>query len=738
MRSRYTVLLRGVFYLLLFGVCALLVAAPAAAQEENLRVLYDEVRGQWMRYTDASNALYHHLSAQAYQRLEKRAEAVSQLTTQAQWRQRQKNVRSTLRDIVGPFPKKTPLRAQVVDTLNKDGYRVENLLYQSQPGFYVTASLFVPAGLEGKAPAILYCSGHDYDESYRSATYQQVILNLVKKGFIVLAFDPIGQGERFEYVDYDTGAPQNIVHSYPGSQAFISGSSLARFMIWDGIRGIDYLQSREEVDPGRIGVTGRSGGGTQSAYLGAFDERVKAVAPENYITSFRRLIESIGPQDAEQNFYHGIARGIDQADLLEVRAPKPTLMITTSRDIFSIQGARETAEEVEQAYEAFGSHENFRMIEEDAPHTPTQANREALYAFFQKHLNRPGSAEDQQVEPLDPQVLQVTRTGQVATSLEGAETVFSLNRAHTRSLIGKLNQSRENLPEHLSSAKRSAKALSGFERPEGASEAVFTGRYQREGYAVEKYFIEGKGDYVIPFLLMVPEGEGPHPAMVYLHPDGKAAEARPGGRMEWFAKQGYAVLAPDLVGTGEMGPGDYTKASYRRGFPYSIWFLAQQLSRSIVGIRAGDLIRTVNYLNGRSDVASGQVSAVARGEMTTVLLHAAAFEEAITKVALINPLVSYRSFVMNKHYDPAFLLATVAGALTAYDLPDLAATLAPRALLMAGVIDQNGEPAKPEVLKKDLAVVRSAYTAEEAREQLEVREGTSRQILDDLFSLWLR
>ena len=160
----------------------------------------------------------------------------------------------------------------------------------------------------------------------------------MKKGFIVLTYDPIGQGERLQYFDLEKGESRvggsTKEHSYVGAQCFIAGNSIARHMIWDGIRGIDYLLTREEVDPKRIGLTGLSGGGTLTSYIAAFDARVHAAAPQCYITSFKRLLESIGPQDGEQNFYHGIARGIDHADLLEVRAPKPALVLATTRDYF--------------------------------------------------------------------------------------------------------------------------------------------------------------------------------------------------------------------------------------------------------------------------------------------------------------------------------------------------------------------------------------------------------------------
>ena len=137
-----------------------------------------------------------------------------------------------------------------------------------------------------------------------------------------MAIDPISQGERIQLYDPDkkisllgAGAITRE-HSYLGTQTLISGTSIARYFIWDGIRGIDYLLTRDEVDPQRLGVTGQSGGGTQAAYLYAFDERIKAGAIVNYITGFRRLLESIGPQDAEQNFYHGVLKGITHADLL--------------------------------------------------------------------------------------------------------------------------------------------------------------------------------------------------------------------------------------------------------------------------------------------------------------------------------------------------------------------------------------------------------------------------------------
>ncbi|MEO5996377.1 MAG: alpha/beta hydrolase family protein [Chitinophagaceae bacterium] len=685
----------------------------------------------WIRFSDAPNSQYYNLSAQAFKLLDKRTSFIAGLHTLTDWQQRQKMIRKTLVEIVGPFPEKAPLLPKIVKKISKDGYTMEHIVYESQPGFYVTSSLFIPDGLKqgSKAPAIIYCSGHSND-GYRNPVYQKVILNLVKKGFIVFAFDPVGQGERLEYIDPATGKSSPTgEHSISGAQAFITGGSQARYMIWDGIRAVDYLLTRNEVDAARIGITGRSGGGTQTAYIAAMDERIKVAAPENYITNFTRLIQSVGPQDAEQNLFNSIMKGIDMADFLLVRAPKPSLMITTTRDIFSIQGARETANEVKRIYKAYGKQDNFRMITDDAPHASTKKNREVMYAFFQKYLDNPGDATDEELTIPSAKELQVTATGQLSTSLKG-ETIFSLNGKAAERLQNKLASSRKNDPAHFSKVLESAKKLSGYRVVSQSEEPVFTGRFQRVGYTIEKYFVKGEGDYIIPYLLMIPERAN-HKALLYLHPSGKSAGAAIGGEMEWFVKNGFTVLAPDILGTGEMGPGKFQGDSYIKGVSYNIWFLSMLVGRSLVGILAGDVVRLSNLLKKSQGIE--EVYGLARKEMVPVLLHAAAFDQAITRVAFIEPYSSYRSIVMNRLYNPAFIPGTVPAALGAYDLPDLAGSLAPRKLVIAGITDGAGTSVVPDGAKEDLPVVRDAYHQKKADDQLQIITGKSTEELDDLY-----
>ncbi len=688
--------------------------------ENELKVLTNN----WLQYTDAPNSLYHHLSGEAYRMLQKRVEKINQIKDINGWKERQNEVRQILWEIIGSFPDKTPLNAKITGTVKKNGYKVENIIYESLPGFYVTSSLFIPDKRQKRAPAILFCSGHSHGV-YRLESYQLPLLNLVKKGFIVLAIDPVSQGERLQYFDPEKG--ESIIgsstkeHSYPAIQVFLTGKSIARYFVWDGIRGIDYLTSRKEVDPERIGVHGLSGGGTQTAYISALDDRVAASAPACYITSYQRLIESIGVQDGEQNLYNGLVRGIDHADYIEIRAPKPTLIMANTRDFFSIQGSRETYNELKRVYKVFGAPGNIEIIEDDYGHGYTKKNREAMYAFFQKHLGMPGSSAEEEVDFSTGQELQKTATGQLSNSLGGV-TIFDINRKEAESLIKQLQYERENSHRKSEDIINTARKLSGFIHPEKVPEPIFTGRFQRQGYSIEKYFVKGEGDYAIPYLLFKPENPGTK-AIIYIHPDGKTAEANEGGEIEWFVKNGFTVLAPDMIGTGETGPGSFKGDAVILGVSNNMWFTSVITGKSIAGIRTADIIRLRMLLS--TNEGMDEVYGFARKEMTPVLLYAAALDRKISRVALIEPYSSYRSFVMNRFYNTGFVHNLVAGALTEYDLPDLAATLAPRKLLMSGTSDCNGDKTDKDNIKADLAVIRNSYKTGNAENHLIIREETS-------------
>lgn len=713
-------------------VGTLCISVVRGQEKEDL----DVIKNHWLLHSDASNSLYHHLISDAFTKLDKRSTNLARLKQVDDWRTYQARVQQTIWGMAGAFSEKTNLNVKVVSRVKKEGYHVENIIYESLPGFFVTASLFIPDHIQKPAPAILFCSGHS-SGVYRLELYQLPLLNLVKKGFIVLAIDPIGQGERLQYFDPVKGessiGSSTKEHSYPSVQVFLTGKSIARYFIWDGIRGIDYLVSRKEVDSDRIGVHGLSGGGTQAAYISALDDRVAASAPAGYITSYRRLLESVGVQDGEQNFYHGLSNQIDHADFIEARAPKPTLIMATTRDFFSIQGARETFAELQGVYRIFGKPDNIKIVEDDYGHGYTKKTREAMYAFFQKHLQLPGSPAEEAVTFLPAMELQKTSTGQLSNSI-GGETVFSLNQKEAEKLVDQLKTSRENNPSRLSGILESAKSLSGYHEPGNVQNAIFTGRSQRDGYVVEKYFVKGEGEYVIPYLLLVPNNPN-RKAVLYIHPDGKSMEALEGGEMEWFAKRGFVVLAPDLIGVGETGSGLLKGDAYIDGVSYNLWYTSILIGKSIVGIRAGDVSRLTQLLEKRSEV--DEIYGVAKKEMASVLLHAAAFNPLIKRIALIDGYSSYSSIVTSRFYNPKFVQNLVPGALTAYDLPDLAACLAPRELMMVGTTDGNGGQKDQEGMERDFEVIKTAYELNNAGQQLKIIAESPQQF-DELFIEWIK
>ena len=722
----------------------LLLPVIVFSQAATLNVL-----DKWRMYRNKENALYSYYLSQAEKEIAVREKVVSGLTTKSDWEKRQKDIRKKLAEAIGTFPEKTPLNAKIVGVSEKKDYRVEKIIYESRPHFYVTAAMYIPKKLKGKAPAIIHVMGHS-QAAFKRDHYQRSAINFVKKGFIVLTFDPIGQGERVQYYSPELGksAIGGTVdeHMYMGLQTLLVGKSLANYFTWDGIRAIDYLMSRKEVDTARIGITGISGGGTQTTFISAVDDRIYASAPSCFITSMRRLFESVGPQDAEQNLYHGLANGIDFADYLEIRIPKPELIVTTSRDFFSVQGAKETEEEVKRVYKIFGAGDNFGRAEADSTHSMPSLNRIARHRFFQKNLNLPGDPADVDVEFLDKE-LQITKSGQVLTSF-GGETVFSINKKEAEKLIDKLEVSRKNLDKHLKFVKQSAKKLSGYIKPDKIEDLVFTGRFLRNGYAIERYFIKGEGEYAIPFILYLPNTIS-GASVLYLNKDGKSRKDSIYNDINdeiredivWFVKQGHPVLAADLLGFGEMHQKLISGHRFGKEYgtlDYNLFFASVQLNRSIVGIQAGDIERLVMFIKQDKRLKANGIYAIASGRLLcTSLLHNAAFEGDFSKIALIDPLVSYRSLVMNKYYYSNGLSCIVPGALTAYDIPDLEAAVAPNNLMLVNVRNHVKDIVSERTLSTDLKVVKSSFSVFNSEKKLQVNNIVKGQNMEGVFLNWL-
>ena len=684
--------------------------ANADGYSETINNLKDEdflLLHGWARWEDNRPTLRNYLNDKAFEQLDRRENAIRNLRGPDRWRKRIAETRQHYLDILGEMPERTPLNARIVGTLENEYCRIEKIIFESRPEMYVTSCLFIPKDLQEPRPAVLYVCGHS-ELGYRSEAYQHVILNLVKKGFVVLAMDPVGQGERLMYYDEENKKSKygpTGEHSYVGKQTFLTGVSLGSYFVWDMVRALDYLETRPEVDAKRIAVHGRSGGGTQSAYLMAYDDRVAIGAPECYITSLRRLLQSIGPQDAEQCFYRWIASGLDLTDLLEMRAPKPTLVITTTNDFFNITGAQEVVTEAQIAYSALGVPERLVLAQDDAIHESTRRNRETLYDFLRKHFYFPGSTEDETVAVFPPEQLNCTETGQVLTSL-GGKTVFDYGHDYAVSLSAKLQESRKDAEGHSKRVRAAVHRLAGYERPYlFAAAPTMVKRIALDGYVLEKWTIEVEKNLLIPVLLAVPEkaqGASERLPVTLLFSDKGKADRKE--LIEKLALSGQVVLAADLAGIGETASGNRE---------YQDPYLALWLGIGIPGIRATQISCCINFLEGLPFVDSRRIAAVGLGATGSAVLHAAAMDERIGRIALLNGLSSYQRIVLNRSYqfDSGELIG---GVLTEYDLPDLVGLLSPRPAFLAGMRGHTLEPLPVGDLDADLAFARESYGKESA------------------------
>ncbi len=656
---------------------ACLAAAPLAAQSaESLDFL-----AGLPDFREIRNMLPAYLNRAAMTHLADRERKVAQLSTAQDVAARRAYIRERMLRALGGLPERTPLNARVTGVLDRDGYRVERIVFESQPRFYVTANLYLPKAGRPPYPAVLFPLGHEAGAKSHN-TWQQILITLARRGYVALAWDPIGQGERAQLYDADLGESKVVrsttEHSMVGIQCLLTGDNLARYTIWDGMRALDYLLSRSEVDPARVACTGNSGGGTHTAYLSALDDRIQVAAPSCYITSWRRLLESIGPQDAEQNIPPGLADGLDQADFVLAFAPKPYLILSAIRDFFSISGARETFEEARRVYTRLDAEQKIKMVEADDGHGYTKPRRQAAYAFLGRWLKGVEDNEPEQpVAAETEEALRATESGQVATSL-GGETVFSLNRKR----VEQFRSARDR-------AARRAREITGFQRPEGPLRVRPYGRIARAGYRIEKLIYETEPEILVPALLWVPDGEGRRPAILYVHGRGKSAGS---AEIEQLVKAGTVVLSIDSRGTGETA---YSNPNLGSDFPrwfgdYGNAMRALLIGRTFVGMRAADIVRAVDLLAADPRVDAGRIYGLGRDAGAVPLLHAAVFDPRIQKLALEGLLLSYESVASHRVHRGVFE-NVVPGVLRHYDLPDLVAALAPRPVAIANVVDPLGQ-----------------------------------------------
>lgn len=335
-------------------------------------------------------------------------------------------MRKTFIENMGGIPKRNcPLDPQVTKVTDRGDYTVESVAFKSREGVYVTASLYLPKGLTEPAPAVLFFSGHT-DSARMAPRYQEVCQTLVNAGLIVLATDPTGQGERKNFYDPETG--QNPVpyavpdHDCCGVPSLATGRFLTRYFIGDQLASVDYMLTRPEIDPRRIGITGCSGGGLQTMLSMITDDRIAAAAPATFTSTRREIQLSCQSQDSEQIWPGCAAYGFDHFEPFLIFAPKPILLLTVSSDFFPIEGAYEVYGEARRIYSLFGKEENVQIFEDDACHGYTQPLAEQAAVFFCRVFHTP-KREGGAREAVPAEEMYVTGCGNVKGEYPDARTI---------------------------------------------------------------------------------------------------------------------------------------------------------------------------------------------------------------------------------------------------------------------------------------------------------------------------
>lgn len=591
----------------------------------------------------------------------------------AAWQKRQ---RATFLAAIGGLPERTPLNARVMGRRDFGEYRMEKILFESQPGFLVSGLLYLPKG-EGPHPAVLMPCGHT-NIAKAGELYQRASISLVRAGLAVFCYDPIGQGERRQFVkpdgtlEFDSSVGEHQLMGIAGAPL---GASLQRAMIWDAMRGLDFLQSRPEIRGDRLGCTGVSGGGTMTSYLMALDDRVAAAAPACYLTGYRRLLETIGPQDFEQNLFNQISAGLDHADYVIMSAPRPVLMMVATRDFFDIKGAWNAFRQAKRCYGRLSIPERIELIEADTKHDLAIDMREASARWFRRWLlGRDDAWKEPAVQALPEKECWCTPEGSVLRQ-PGARSFFDLNADLANTLASQRERFwKETAPEaRLAKVRELAGIRSLAQIPALAATKGET--VQRGRVRIEKLTLRNSEGTLIPALLFLPaEPRADTKLILVVQGFGKQSEAGAEGRLEAAALEGRTVLSVDLRGLGEMQERKPDAGFNALGVAnWKEATLASLLGKSLVGLRTEDILACARFATEQLK-AGPQVILRSEGEAGVAALHAAALESKLIGGALIERSLQSWDRVARSRLSKNQQVNTVHGALGFYDLPNLAGT----------------------------------------------------------------
>ena len=603
---------------------------------------------------------YYDVSYQMVDNLRRRAEAhfrrqeaeKAELTSIVAFEEHRKRVRDHFMRAIGGLPEeRTPLNVECTGALDRGTFTIEKLIYESQPGFYVTAALYVPKGIASSQPAVVFVHGHsDLGKSY--PTYQAVCVDLAANGFIVLAVDPPGQGERFQYFDPENG--ERIIggctteHTYAGLQFTLGGASIGRHFIWDVVRGIDYLETRPEVDPTRIGLTGNSGGGTQACLLMMSEPRFAASVPCTFMMTLESYMKTGQAQDSEQIVPRCFANGPDHDDYITAMAPKPVLVGAAAYDYFPIEGAMEAVDRAKRIYALYGAEDNVDIAVAPTRHSYSPYLREACVNWYKQHFR--GESPDfttGEPETLPDEALWATPNGQVLDLYPNSKTVFDLNRERleishvSQSAINHdTDQIRETIRKVLGIPAQRNQTI----HPRIVAENVV------DGYRTEEIFFFSESNIVVTGTFIHPlEGTTVERTDLILFENG--TNDNPDKR-EWLESRlaaGRQLFVFDPRGIGGVQARPFSRGSNPHGGEYKLGSDAMMLGISTMGLRVFDVLCGYNYLRTRSDV--DQIGLYGIGSGAFYAYFAGALEDGFVSLEFEDLLYSYRNVTDTRYYD---------------------------------------------------------------------------------------
>jgi dienelactone hydrolase len=629
------------------------------------------------------------LAARAYQA---RNAEMAKLTTSEAVRKRQAWARATFWKLSGGMPERTPLNARTVGSFERDGYRVEKVLYESLPNFPIPANLYIPAAPKPPLPGVLFQMGHT-SNGKAGDSYQRCCQVLARLGFLVLAFDPMGQGERVYYPDAAHQrtrlASSDAEHTTPGRQMLLVGDSAIRMQVWDAVRSLDYLAAHPLVDPKRLASTGQSGGGTQTMHLLAVDDRLAAAVvcsgnTENFACA------SFNPpgstDDAEQDFVYSGPLGFDRWDVFCPFAPKPLLITVSDHDSFGtyssnyIANGWEEFQKLRKVYAVMGKDKNLAWSDTPLPHGLSYDSRLEVYNFMRLHLQDKAKAIDE--EP--------------PTSPEPDATLFVCAGGNVDSL-------KSDTPFQMTRARKTKKSemplerLLRIDRPAAGVRLTVLRRVPSKDIWVEAVEVQSAPRVWVPAWVFRPRrNDASKPVVLALDAYGRLRGWHEGELYQNLAVKGYTVCVPDLRGMGDMSP-EYSRGHAPRARSHqdeeNYSWASLILGKPLVGQRTTDILALAESLRGNAPFVLA-----ASGRLTLPALFAAALDPKITQVYLSGGLVSYRSIVDSEEYNAPFS-DFVPDILLHTDLPEIAASLAPRRLRLAGTIDATGEHVPEEKVR---------------------------------------